>query len=221
MFEYSLFLSDLLFYVAEFGLLQGKTGTVCTSTHHIEAGVGNAAQVRVHARKRSRIARPIEFHGSRFGTLERLRLLWLFLYQFWLCRMLKVRVIFESTSEPRANESTCRRRLAILLTIECLRCLLRFLSFLQFFRLFFQFSMLFSHILVLLFEVDELTEEKVAIVLLTCELDLQLLILLLETLVIIINLLCHLCHGFQVLSKLLFSLLEVILIVLFLASLLF
>lgn len=68
--EYSLFLRYLFFDVAEFGLLQGKTGTVCAGPHHVEAGVGDATQVRVHACERPGIARAIEFHGCCFWALE-------------------------------------------------------------------------------------------------------------------------------------------------------
>ena len=62
--------------------------------------------------------------------------------------------------------------------------------------------------------------KEVAIVLLACELDLELLIFLLEAFVVVVDLLGYLGHCFQMLRELLLPLLKVILVILFLSGLL-
>lgn len=147
-----------------------------------------------------------------------MRLTWLLRFLNWLRlrRMLEIWIL-EPSRKPRTNKPTRSRRLTIFLTIQRFGSLIRLLRLLQFLRLSLKLGVLLPNILILLLEINQLTKKQVAIVLLTCILNLQFLILLLKNLVVIINLLCNLCHCFQVLGKLALTLLEIILVVFFLS----
>ena len=67
--------------------------------------------------------------------------------------------VLEATGESGADEAAGCRRFTILLPIERLRSLLRLLGLLQLLGLLLKLCMLLSHLLVLLLEVNELTEE--------------------------------------------------------------
>ena len=97
--------------------------------------------------------------------------------------------------------------------------LILLLRILDLVNLFLHLMMRVPQLSTLLLLVDELSEQQVSVILLRQVLDLQLLILLRQNPVVIIDVLRHLCHGFQMLVELLLLLLVVVLVIFLLFSL--
>ena len=87
--------------------------------------------------------------------------------------------VFEAFGEPRSNETTSCGWFANLLTVKIFGSLFSSLRLRELISLFFELGMKFFHLLALFLVIDELPQKEISVILLTCKLNLELLILLL------------------------------------------